>query len=50
MQNLSTVYFQSPEAKKLIQRFSAVDSIKQIVPKLIPLEDDLDQFFLPPEL
>lgn len=50
MQSLRTVYFQSPEAKKLIQRFKAVDSIKQIVPNLIPLEDDLDQFFLPPEL
>lgn len=50
MQNLQTVYFQSPEAKKLIQRFKAVDSVKQVIPNLIPLEDDLDQFFLPPEL
>lgn len=47
--NLRKVYFQSPEANKLIQRFQAIKE-NIMKPELIPMADDLDQFFLPPEL
>jgi hypothetical protein len=50
MGSLEKVYIQDPYATKLEERFNSFKAGYQEKIDIIPIEKDLDQFFLPPEL
>lgn len=50
MGQLNKVYIQDPNAHQIAERLNSFKADYQEASKIIPIEKDLDQFFLPPEL